>query len=110
MALIIGMPVVRTRPGTTRKPPPMPKKPAVRPTASAIATRNGTECAFCPASAVALALPQHQEPDAIIRTPKNSSSTWPATALPMPEPIKAPKLPAIAKMIAVFQCTVPARA
>ena len=40
MALRIGMPVASMRPGTIRKPPPMPKKPDTAPTTSPIAIRR----------------------------------------------------------------------
>lgn len=92
IALIIGMPVASMRPGTIRKPPPMPKKPDAAPAASATAAvarhilrstgRHSTVTAFRGFSIRA--------PTTIIRTPNRNIRLSPSLALPRLEPPRAP--------------------
>ena len=64
-ALIIGMPVEAIRPGTIRKPPPMPKNPLNAPVPSPIPEHLGRILAVArgAGSALGLAAAQHQHAD-----------------------------------------------
>ena len=111
IALRIGMPLPSMMPGTTRKPPPMPKKPDMAPTSKPMATRRNatagvTRTSGLPAAARGRSI---AAPTAIMASAKKNNSAWPSTILPSVEPSAAPATPATAKIAAHGHLTLPAR-
>ena len=115
MAESSGMPVEASSPGTTRKPPPMPKKPesvptpAHRPAAAAAAAAPRPREADAGVAGGALAQ-QHQGGDDDHQHAEQQQQLLPVERLAEWEPSAAPSTPAAAKTSAQGQLTLPARA
>ena len=111
-----GMAVARIRPGTIRKPPPMPKKPAASPVPSPMGTSRGSSVralwrfSRTSGAQAAVRLRSIVSPTPIISRPNRTSSLSPSTALPSSAPPAAPAIPASAKTEAQRHFTRPARA
>ena len=113
MAEIIGIPVAAIKPGTMRKPPPIPKNPERAPTPTPIATSGG---ASRPAEARVSRTSKRSArvgarsiatPITIIRRPKAVRSLCPSTSFATLEPAAAPIMPEIVKTNAHGHLTLP---
>ncbi|MCY1248915.1 hypothetical protein D9M72_624020 [compost metagenome] len=87
-ALMSGMPVASRRPGTIRKPPPMPKKPEQVPVKSAVTpvlpcVPIESDCGVAAVSHFTFFMAKLTN---IITSPNRNSRRWPSTSLPRLEP------------------------
>ncbi|GJE70765.1 hypothetical protein CHKEEEPN_2306 [Methylorubrum podarium] len=115
MAMGSGMDVASIRPGTIRKPPPIPKKPENRPTANPMPSSQGRSTGALRLVRRTSGSPSPRRrrsirpPTASITNPNRASRLCPSTALAAAEPARAPRTPASENAPAHRHFTFPAR-